>query len=26
LIENIPGTENHHFNEFEMTISIVLQV
>jgi len=26
LIENLPGTENHHFNEFEMTILIVLQI
>jgi len=26
LIENLPGTENHHFNEFEMTILIVLKI
>jgi len=26
LIENIPGTENHYFNEFEMTILMVLQI
>ena len=24
--ENLPGTENHYFNEFEMTILIVLQI
>jgi hypothetical protein len=23
---DIPGTENHHFNEFEMTILMVLQI
>jgi hypothetical protein len=26
LIENLPGTENHHFNEFEMRILIVLKI
>jgi len=26
LIENIPGTENHYFNKFEMTILMVLQI
>jgi hypothetical protein len=26
LIENLPGTEKNHFNEFEMTILIVLQI
>jgi hypothetical protein len=26
LKENLPGTENHHFNEFEMTILIVVQI
>ncbi len=26
LKENLPGTENHHFNEFEMTILIVLHI
>jgi hypothetical protein len=26
LIENLQGTENHHFNEFEMTILIVLKI
>ncbi len=26
LIINLPETENHHFNEFEMMILIVLQI
>jgi hypothetical protein len=26
LKEILPGTENHNFNEFEMTILIVLQM
>jgi hypothetical protein len=24
--ENLPGTENHYFNEFEMSILIVVQI
>jgi hypothetical protein len=26
VTKNLPGTENHHRNEFEMTILIVLQI